>query len=117
MKNKTKMNALLAGAVALTMAGGVASANAMDMEGQEKCYGVVKAGHNDCGNAAGTHSCAGQAAVDGDGGEWVGVPAGLCDKLVGGHVEPVASHGLDHEHNDAEADADAEITIETTTEM
>tara|TARA_B100000029_G_C17420701_1_gene904198 strand:+ start:77 stop:340 length:264 start_codon:yes stop_codon:yes gene_type:complete len=55
---------------------------------KEKCYGVVKAGKNDCANAAGTHSCAGQAAKDGDGGEWVSVPKGLCDKLVGGSTEP-----------------------------
>lgn len=55
---------------------------------KEKCYGVVEAGKNDCANAAGTHSCAGQAKVDGDPGEWVLVPKGLCDKLVGGSTEP-----------------------------
>ncbi len=58
---------------------------------KEKCYGVVEAGKNDCANAAGTHSCAGQAKVDGDPGEWVLVPKGLCDKLVGGSTEPKAS--------------------------
>jgi uncharacterized membrane protein len=26
-----------------------------------KCYGVSKAGENDCANKAGTHSCAGQS--------------------------------------------------------
>ena len=35
-----------------------------------KCYGISKAGENDCANAAGTHSCAGQATVDYDGGEY-----------------------------------------------
>lgn len=50
----------------------------------EKCYGVVKAGKNDC--AAGGHSCAGAGKTDG-GAEWVNVPAGLCDKLVGGSTE------------------------------
>ncbi|MEQ8701455.1 MAG: DUF2282 domain-containing protein [Bauldia litoralis] len=35
-----------------------------------KCYGVAKAGENDCGNAAGTHSCAGQSTVSYSGGEW-----------------------------------------------
>lgn len=54
---------------------------------KEKCYGVSKAGKNDCANKAGTHSCAGQSTVDGDAGEWVYVPAGLCDKLVGGSTE------------------------------
>jgi len=57
----------------------------------EKCYGIVKAGKNDCANAAGTHSCAGQAKVDNDPGEWVLTPKGLCDKIVGGSTEPKSS--------------------------
>ena len=55
---------------------------------KEKCYGIAKAGKNDCGNAQGTHSCAGQAAKDADGGEWIYVPKGACDKIVGGSTEP-----------------------------
>lgn len=86
VSNRT-LNTLLASAVALTVAGGIGAANAME-SGKEKCYGVVKAGHNDCGNASKTHSCAGYAETDGDGGEWVAVPAGLCDKLVGGSTTP-----------------------------
>lgn len=88
MVSKKTVNTLLASAVALTVAGGVGSANAMDAD-KEKCYGVVKAGHNDCGNAAGTHSCAGHSKVDGDGGEWLALPAGVCDKLVGGSTSPI----------------------------
>ena len=53
---------------------------------KEKCYGVSKAGKNDCANKAKTHSCAGQAKVDGDAGEWVYVPKGLCEKLVNGET-------------------------------
>ena len=88
MASHKTLNTLLASAVALTVASGVASnANAM-AEGKEKCYGVVKAGHNDCANAAKTHSCAGHATVDGDGGEWVALPAGTCEKLVGGSLTP-----------------------------
>ncbi len=86
--SRNVMNSLIAGAFAVGMASGMhqpANAAGKDME---KCYGVVKAGHNDCGNAAKTHSCAGQASVDGDGGEWVAVPKGLCDKLVGGSTTP-----------------------------
>lgn len=66
---------------------GAATADANAKE-KEKCYGVVKAGKNDCANAAGTHSCAGSATVDADGGEWVYVPKGLCAKLAGGSTEP-----------------------------
>ncbi len=52
----------------------------------EKCYGVSKAKMNDCGTAK--HSCAGQAAVDGDKSEWVYLPGGACKKLVNGSTEP-----------------------------
>lgn len=65
-------------------------ANAISAD-KEKCYGVAKAGKNDCGNAEKTHSCAGHAATDGEGGEWVAVPQGLCDKLVGGSLTPIAA--------------------------
>lgn len=101
MVSKKTVNTLLASAVAVTMAGGIGAADAAPGAGKEKCYGVVKAGHNDCANAAKTHSCAGHAEVDGDGGEWVTVPAGLCEKLVGGSVEPVAAdadEGMDKEN-------------------
>ncbi len=65
--------------------------NAAEAAGKkEKCYGVAKAGKNDCANAAGTHSCAGQAKVDADKGEWLLVPKGLCKKLVGGSTKPNA---------------------------
>lgn len=76
---------LVAGAVSLA-AFGAHNANAA-ADGKEKCYGVVKAGHNDCGDAAGKHSCMGNASVDGDANEWVAMPAGLCEKLVGGSVK------------------------------
>lgn len=78
---------LLAIAAIAAFSSGMATtdtAHASDGAKKEKCYGVVKAGKNDCANKAGTHSCAGQSTVDGDPGEWVYVPAGLCDKLVGG---------------------------------
>lgn len=54
-------------------------------EGYEKCQGIAKAGMNDCG--ANGHSCAGQAEVDGDPNEWVYVPEGTCEKIVGGNVK------------------------------
>lgn len=51
--------------------------------GKEKCYGIAKAGQNDCANLAGTHSCAGQSKVDNDKGSWKYVAKGTC-KQVGG---------------------------------
>lgn len=51
----------------------------------EKCYGVAKAGKNDCQTAS--SSCAGTSRRDGQTDAWLFVPAGLCDKIVGGHLE------------------------------
>jgi uncharacterized membrane protein len=60
------------------------TAFAADKKDMEKCYGVVKAGKNDCAAKDGTHSCAGSAKVDSSKNEWVLLPKGTCDKLVGG---------------------------------
>lgn len=50
-------------------------------QNMEKCLGIAKAGWNDCG--ANDHSCAGYAEVDADPNEWVYVPVGTCQKIVG----------------------------------
>jgi uncharacterized membrane protein len=55
----------------------------------EKCYGVVKAGLNDCETS--THSCAGTSTADNQGDSWIYVPAGTCAKITGGGTEPKAS--------------------------
>jgi uncharacterized membrane protein len=52
---------------------------------QEKCYGVAKAGENDCGAA--THGCSAEAKVDNDPAEWKMVAKGTCEKL-GGTLAP-----------------------------
>jgi uncharacterized membrane protein len=54
----------------------------------EKCYGIVKAGLNDCQTS--THSCAGTSTVDNQGDAWIYVPAGTCSKLTGGSNDPKA---------------------------
>lgn len=55
---------------------------------KEKCYGVAKAGQNDCANAAGTHACSGQAKKDNDPGEWKYVAKGTCEKMGGKTMPP-----------------------------
>jgi uncharacterized membrane protein len=50
---------------------------------KEKCYGIAKAGQNDCANISGTHSCAGQSKVNEDKGEWKYVAKGTCKDLKG----------------------------------
>lgn len=80
MKKVTAIALASAVAGALALAG---SATAQ-MKGGFKCYGVAKAGQNDCGNAAKTHDCAGQSKVDYDLGEWKAVKdAAECAKMSG----------------------------------
>lgn len=55
-------------------------------DGMEQCFGIARAGMNDC--AANGHSCAGRAAVDGDSREWIQLPKGTCEKIVGGSLTP-----------------------------
>jgi uncharacterized membrane protein len=85
-----KSNALLGSAIgaALTVAlatvaqAGPAAAPAFK---SEKCFGVAKAAKNDCQTA--TTSCAGSSRRDGQGDAWIYVPAGTCERLVGGSLE------------------------------
>ena len=88
--NKTTIkttSTLLASALtaAVAMAASVPSAQAGENK-VEKCYGVVKAGKNDCQTA--TSSCAGTSKVDGQGDAWILLPKGTCEKLVGGSTRP-----------------------------
>jgi uncharacterized membrane protein len=70
----------IAAAVGSMLALSHAPAHAGDTS-KEKCYGVAKAGQNDC--AANGHSCAGQSKVDNDPTEWKYVPKGECEKMGG----------------------------------
>ena len=83
MDKKMKvLQTAVAGLVALGLAQGVA---AQDSKDKEKCYGIAKAGQNDCGTAA--HTCAGKAKKDNAPDEWKMVPKGTCDKM-GGKSQP-----------------------------
>ncbi len=57
---------------------------AADKADMEKCYGVAKAGKNDCAGA--THSCSGQSKMDAQGKDWISVPKGTCERLAGGSL-------------------------------
>ncbi|WP_341704321.1 DUF2282 domain-containing protein [Ferrovibrio sp.] len=77
---------LAASAVAAALALGSLPDSAKAQAKTEKCYGVVKAGKNDCQTA--TSSCAGTSKKDAQADAWIAVPAGTCVKLVGGSLEP-----------------------------
>jgi uncharacterized membrane protein len=67
----------------LIAAGLVGTAAAADPAGKEKCYGIAKAGQNDCANLSGSHSCAGQSKADMSPDDWKYVAKGSCQKLGG----------------------------------
>ena len=52
----------------------------------EKCYGIAKAGKNDCQTS--NSSCAGTSKRDAQGDAWVYMPKGSCDKVVHGSLQP-----------------------------
>jgi len=86
----TKHTALAASLVSLTLGVSVSAHSVPDQpEAWEKCLGIAKAGQNDCGAKDGSHGCAGQATKDADPKEWVYVPEGTCEKIVGGVVYKV----------------------------
>jgi uncharacterized membrane protein len=78
-----KRQALIAAALATVCAAGVGSATAAPAGDKEKCFGVAKAGQNDCASANGSHSCAGQAKTDMSPTEWKYVAKGTCEKAGG----------------------------------
>jgi uncharacterized membrane protein len=78
----------VAAALSLPYAAGAGPAPAPKYEA-EKCYGIVKAGKNDCQTA--NSSCAGTSKRDNQGDAWLYVPKGSCDKVVGGSMQPKKS--------------------------
>jgi uncharacterized membrane protein len=77
------MNQGLVISAALAAVLSLGAAGAANAQAKEKCYGIVKAGQNDCANLSGSHSCAGQATADNDPGEWKYVAKGTCKQLKG----------------------------------
>jgi uncharacterized membrane protein len=88
MNQRLIASSALASVLALGLLSG---ANAADEKAatKEKCYGIAKAGQNDCANLSGSHSCAGQNKVDNGVDEWRYVAKGTCNKMGGKTAEEV----------------------------
>jgi uncharacterized membrane protein len=80
MSNKTVLTTAVAGVLAL--AGSAQAAGLVQCAEQERCYGVAKAGKNDCSTSS--SACASSAKQDNQKDAWVYVPRGTCVKLAGG---------------------------------
>lgn len=76
MNSKTICSAALAAAAAAAVLASPAHAQGK----MEKCYGVAKAGQNDCSAGPGT-SCAGTSTRDYQGNAWKLVATGSCVKM------------------------------------
>jgi uncharacterized membrane protein len=74
--------AMIAATALTVMSMGMLAGPAAAQE-KEKCFGISKAGQNDCASAFGTHSCAGQSKVDMDKSEWKYVAKGTCKDMKG----------------------------------
>lgn len=81
MKSNKLLSATIATVVGMGMTAVSSPVHAMKME---KCYGIAKKAKNDCGTKL--HSCAGFAKIDGDPEEWLMVPKGSCNRIVGGSL-------------------------------
>jgi uncharacterized membrane protein len=88
-KTHEMIQAAVAGLLAAGMLAAPASAVAAE-PAKEKCFGVAKAGQNDCGSKYSKHSCAGQSKVDNDPNDFKLVAAGTCEKM-GGKPSPAGT--------------------------
>lgn len=83
MNRSTKM--ITTAVLALTASGMLVSQNGLAADKKvemEKCFGVAKAGRNDCATAS--SSCAGTSTQDRQKDAYIAVPKGTCSKISGG---------------------------------
>jgi len=72
-------------AIATALAAALVLPVAVQAQGNmEKCFGIAKAGKNDCQTA--TSSCAGTSKKDAQSDAWLSLPKGVCEKIAGGKL-------------------------------
>jgi uncharacterized membrane protein len=86
VKNQASLHAAIAGLVALGLSATAMAGPVKQPADTEKCYGIAKAGQNDCGTAK--HACAASSKADNDPAEWKYVPKGTCEKAGGKTAAP-----------------------------
>ncbi|MBL1264086.1 BufA1 family periplasmic bufferin-type metallophore [Methylomicrobium sp. RS1] len=57
---------------------------AADKADVEKCYGVAKAGKNDCKTLS--NACAGHSVTDAQADAFIALPKGTCERIAGGSL-------------------------------
>lgn len=90
MKNTNAIvTTALASLIALGALGVQSTANAADKKDVEKCYGVAKAGKNDCKTMS--NACAGHSVTDAQPDAFIALPKGTCERIAGGSLEAPAA--------------------------
>jgi len=86
----TRRNSLVTAAVGSALALGATLATPAGAAAPplEKCYGIAKAGKNDCGSKSLGTTCQGTSTRDGQGDAYLEVLKGNCEKIVGGSLTP-----------------------------
>jgi len=85
MKNtNTIVTTALASLIALGAVGAQTAFAAEDKKDMEKCYGVAKAGKNDCKTMS--SACAGHSTSDAQADAFIALPKGTCERLTGGSL-------------------------------
>lgn len=85
MKKKFLINAIVVAILSTEISLSAVAHNPTSPAGMEKCYGIAKAGKNECGSKTG-HTCATLSKQDKDPNSWIFLPKGVCDKIVGGNT-------------------------------
>ena len=93
INNRPILSAAIGSLLVLGLTSGNASA-AENKMAMEQCFGIAKAGMNDCSSNKSAHSCAGQATKNNDPNDFVAVPKGTCDKIAGGTMGMPESGGM-----------------------
>ena len=74
------------GAMPASMKLAAADAVPKNPKSWEMCFGIARAYKNDCSSSDLRHACSNKSTSDGDPTEYVWVPVGTCEKIVGGNT-------------------------------
>jgi uncharacterized membrane protein len=83
MNSRHVISSALASVLALGLLPSAQSHDAEEGKDKEQCYGIAKAGQNDCSNLSGSHGCAGSAKTDLSPEDWKYVAKGTCKSMKG----------------------------------
>lgn len=98
-----KRHAIIAATLASLASTGMVHAQEAKDAGREKCFGIAKAGQNDCGSDSGVHDCAGQSKRNNHPNDYKYVPKGTCEKM-GGSLTKGVKNQLSKKAEDSQID-------------